>query len=164
MSYFSKFPYDGLRIGDEYKYVTDIFRRVYTKTPSLHYSELETLSIPEGYTIEQASDVYYGSPEYHWVIALINNYVDIREEWPKTNSDLVEYCKLKYGGLEGIYQIHHYETDDGLIVQSDYEGTKTEITNMQYEEKINDAKREIKMLLPKYLTDFVARVTTELAR
>lgn len=164
MSYFSKFPYDSLVIGNEYKYVTDIFRRVYTKIPSLHYSEIETVTVPEGYSIEQASDVYYGSPEYHWVIALVNNYVDIREEWPKNSSDLIKYAELKYGGLEEIYYTHHYETDEGIIVSDEYEGTKTPITNIEYEERLNDAKREVRMLNPKYLTDFVSRVTTELAR
>lgn len=164
MSYFNNFPYDQLLIGNEYKYVTDIFRRVYTKVPSINYTEIETVTVPEGFTIEQASDVYYGSPEYHWVIALVNNYVDIREEWPKSSSDLVKYCELKYGGLEEIYQAHHYENDEGVIVSGDYVGDKTTITNMNYEEQINDAKREIKMLSPKYLTDFVSRVTTELSR
>ena len=62
MSYFNNFPYDQLLIGNEYKYVTDIFRRVYTKVPSLNYSEIETVTVPEGFTIEQTSDVYYGSP------------------------------------------------------------------------------------------------------
>jgi len=153
-----------LKIGNEYKYVTDIFRRVYTKAPTVNYSEIETVTIPDGYTIEQVSDLYYSSPEYHWVIAIVNNFVDIREEWPKANSDLVEYCKLKYGGLEGIYQVHHYETPDGLIVQSTYSGEKIEITNMQYEETLNDAKREVKILQPKYLTYFVSKFKTLISR
>jgi hypothetical protein len=162
--YFKNFPHDMLKIGNEYKYVTDIFRRVYTKTPSLNYSELETVTVPDGYTIEQASDKYYGSPEYHWVIAIVNNYVDIREEWPRANADLVKYCELKYGGLEGLYQTHHYVNDEGVIVSEDYTGNKTEITNMDYEAQINDAKREIQILLPKYLTDFVSRFQTLIAR
>lgn len=152
-----------LKIGNEYKYVTDIFRRVYTKAPSVNYSEIETITVPDGYTIEQTSDLMYGSPDYHWVIAILNNYVDIREEWPKSSSDLLQYCKLKYGGLEGIYDIHHYESD-GLIVQSTFEGDKVEVTNMQYEEKINDAKREIKVLRPQYLTYFVSKFQTLIAR
>lgn len=164
MSYFSNFPSGMLKIGNEYKYVTDIFRRVYTKAPTVNYSELETVTIPDGYTIEQVSDLYYSSPEYHWVIAIVNNYVDIREEWPKATSDLVEYCKLKYGGLEGLYQVHHYETDDGLIVQADYTGPKNEITNMQYEELLNDAKREVKILQPKYLTYFVSKFKNMISR
>ena len=163
MSYFSNFPSGMLKIGNEYKYVTDIFRRVYTKAPSVNYSEIEMVTVPDGYTIEQASDLYYGEATYHWVIAIINNYVDIREEWPKSNADLLEYCKLKYGGLEEIYQVHHYEAD-GLIVQSSYVGTRTEVTNMQYEEKLNDAKREIKILRPEYLTYFVNKFQTLISR
>ena len=98
------------------------------------------------------------------MIALVNNYVDIRDEWPKSSSDLVKYCELKYGGLEELYQVHHYENDESVIVSEDYVGTKTEITNMSYEEQINYAKREVKMLSPRYLADFVSRVTTELSR
>jgi hypothetical protein len=92
MTYFTNFPSGLLKIGNEYKYVTDIFRRVYTNTFATHYSELETVTIPEGYTVEQVSDLYYGSPTYHWVIMILNNIVDIREEWPRSNTDLVEYA------------------------------------------------------------------------
>lgn len=164
MSYFSNFPTGMLKIGNEYKYVTDIFRRVYAKAPVVNYSELETVTVPDGYTIEQASDLFYGSADYHWVIAIINNYVDIREEWPKSTADLLEYCKLKYGGLEGIYQVHHYESEDGLIVDASAEGTKSEITNIEYEEKLNDAKREIKMLRPQYLAYYVSKFQTLISR
>jgi hypothetical protein len=163
VSYFSNFPSGMLKIGNEYKYVTDIFKRVYVKTPAVNYSEIETVTVPDGYTIEQASDLYYGAATYHWVIAIINNYVDIREEWPKSTADLLEYCKLKYGGLEGIYQVHHYEAD-GLTVQSSYVGTKTAVTNMEYEEKLNDVKREIKVLRPEYLTYFVTKFQTLISR
>lgn len=153
-----------VKIGNEYKYVTDIFRRVYTKSPSVNYSELQTVTVPDGYSIEQTSDLFYSSPEYHWVIAIINNYVDIREEWPKSSADLVKYCELKYGGLEQLYDVHHYETEDGITVQSTYSGTKIEITNIQYEEKLNDAKREIKMLMPQYLTYFVTKFQSLISR
>ena len=163
MTYFSNFPAGMLKIGNEYKYVTDIFRRVYTNTFAVNYSELETVTIPEGYTVEQVSDLYYGSPTYHWVIMILNNIVDIREEWPRSTSDLVEYCKLKYGGLEGIYQIHHYESN-GIIVQSDFEGDKIEVTNLEYEEKLNDAKREMKILEPKYLNAFVTKFQNLISR
>lgn len=164
MTYFSNFPTGMLKIGNEYKYVTDIFRRVYTNTFSLNYSELETITVPEGYTIEQLSDVYYGSPTYHWVIMILNNIVDIREEWPKSSSDLLEYCKLKYGGLEAIYDIHHYESEEGIIVQASHPGLKNEVTNIEYEEKLNDAKREIKILEPKYLNSFVTKFQTLISR
>lgn len=164
MSYFSNFPSGMVKIGNEYKYVTDIFRRVYTKAPSVNYSEIQTVTVPDGYTIEQTSDLFYSSPEYHWVIAIINNYVDIREEWPKSSSDLMKYCLVKYGGLEQLYDTHHYETEDGIIVQPEYDGVKTEVTNMQYEEKINDAKREIKMLQPQYLSYFVSKFQSLISR
>lgn len=164
MSYFSNFPSDILKIGNEYKYVTDIFRRVYTNTFATHYSELETVTIPEGYTVEQVSDLYYGSPTYHWVIMILNDIVDIREEWPKSATDLVEYCKLKYGGLEELYDVHHYESDDNITVQSSYTENKIAVTNIEYEEILNDAKREVKILEPRYLSSFVTKFQTLISR
>lgn len=164
MTFFSSYPVGVAKIGDEYKQITDIFRRVYANVFSLHYTELETVTIPDGYTVEQVSDLYYNSPTYHWVILIVNNIIDVREEWPRSNSDLLEYCKLKYGGFEELYHIHHYETADGVLVQSDYEDTKIEVTNLEYEEKLNDAKREVKMLRSVYLNQFVTQYQNLITR
>ena len=79
--------------------------------------------------------------------------------------DLIEYAKLKYGSVQ-IYETHHYRTtdDDKLIV--DYDATKLalgsieEVTNMQYEEELNNKKREIQVLRPEHLYEFVSLYTS----
>jgi hypothetical protein len=95
---------------------------------------------------------------------ILNNIVDIREEWPKSSSDLIEYSKLKYGGLEELYDVHHYESDDNITVQSSYTENKIAVTNIEYEEILNDAKREVKILEPKYLNSFVTKFQTLISR
>ena len=66
--------------------------------------------------------------------------------------------------FEELYHIHHYETPDGILVQSDYEDTKIEVTNLEYEEKLNDAKREVKMLRSVYLNQFVTQYQNLITR
>jgi hypothetical protein len=141
--------------------VTDIFRRISMNKFKNNLIFLQTITVPDGYTIEQVADKYYDNPEYHWVIMIINNIVDVRKEWPMSNSDLLSYCKKKYGDVQ-IYQPHHYQYTDGSNIIVDFNGTDLAngvieaISNYQYEEQLNNGKREIKMLESKYLGEFVS--------
>ena len=60
--------------------------------------------------------------------------------------------------LDNEYAVHHYETEQGFIVDQNYEdvygvtGTIYEITNREYEEKINESKRRIKLISPNLLS------------
>jgi len=141
--------------------VTDIFRRISLNKFKSNLVFLQTVTIPDGFTIEQVSDKFYDRPDYHWVIMIVNDIVDVRKEWPMSNSDLLAYSKKKYGETQ-IYETHHYRTNDSdrLIVDLDAEdlanGLIEPVTNIQYEEELNDAKREIKMLDSKYLAEFVS--------
>jgi hypothetical protein len=157
MSLFNSYPKQLANIDGNFVLVTDIFRRVYAKTSVKDYTLLETITIPDNFTPEQIAHKYYENPFYHWVILVVNNIIDVREEWPKSERELVEYCKLKYDGLENLYETHHYINDEGVIVDADYtDGVKTAISNYSYEEDLNNAKREIQMLHPAYLSDFVS--------
>lgn len=141
--------------------VTDIFRRISVNKFSKNLIFLQTITVPDGFTVEQVSDKFYKNPEYHWVIMIVNDIVDIRKEWPLSNSDLISFAKKKYGDTQ-IYETHHYRTTDGSKIIVDYDaadlsnGDIEEVTNIQYEEELNDVKREINILNPKYLTEFVS--------
>ena len=149
--------------------VTDIFRRISLNKFKSNVVLLQTITVPDGYTIEQVSDKFYGNPDYHWVIMTINEIVDARREWPMGNSDLLAYCKKKYGET-GIYETHHYRTADADKIIVDYDaadlanGDIEEVTNIQYEEELNDSKREVKMLDPKYLAEFVSIYSSLISR
>ena len=120
----------------------------------------------------------YNDPSVDWVVLLSNNYTNIQSEWPLLQNDFDRYLLDKYGTYEKLNAAHHYETTEiknvdgatitpaGLTVASDYsvtyydpakgqevekENTAVEITNLEYEEKIEDAKRNIYLLKPMYL-------------
>lgn len=149
--------------------VTDIFRRISLNKFKSNVVFLQTITVPDGYTIEQVSDKFYGNPDYHWVIMIINEIVDARKEWPMGSSDLLAYSNKKYGDT-GIYLPHHYRTTDADKLIVDYDaadlanGDIEEVTNIQYEEELNNGKREIKMLDPKYLAEFVTIYSNLISR
>ena len=120
----------------------------------------------------------YNDSTLDWLVLAANNIVNIQSEWPIPNGVFDELMIEKYGTyLNLINGIHHYETIEvkdardvvivnaGLQVESTYSitffdeiagDTKTitptiPVTNYQYEQKINEAKRNIYLLKPKYL-------------
>ena len=120
----------------------------------------------------------YKDSTLDWLVLTANNIVNIQDEWPIPNSVFDELMTERYGTYENLIGgIHHYETievkdardvvivNKGLQVESTYSVTFFDerandmrtvtptipITNYQYEQKINEAKRNIYLLKPKYL-------------
>ena len=87
---------------------------------------------------------------------LINNIVDVNKEWPLSQEDLVTYCEDKYGA-NNIKDTHHYVlvSDNTVIVDWDAtkvsNGTYKEVTNFEYEENLNEEKRQILVLGSEYI-------------
>jgi hypothetical protein len=147
------------------KTITDIFRRVSANKFANNFAAMQEITIPDGFTVEQVADKYYGRPDYHWIILILNEIIDVRQEWPMYDRDLIEYAKLKYGSVQ-IYETHHYRTTDVDKLIVDYDATELalgnieEVTNMQYEEEMNNKKREIQVLRPEFLYEFVSLYTS----
>ena len=124
-----------------------------------------------------AFEIYQDST-LDWLVLMANNIVNIQNEWPLSNIDFDELMLDKYGSYDTLFNgIHHYETIEvkdardvkivnaGLKVESDYSITffderadqmKTvtptiPVTNYQYEQKVNEDKRNIYLLQPRYL-------------
>ena len=120
----------------------------------------------------------YDDASLDWVILLSNNIINIQNEWPMSQADLDRYLLDKYETYEALNNTHHYETievknssgvvvvEEGLTVESDFsvefydwmidsletkQGITTPISNYEYELKIEDAKRNIFAIKPRYL-------------
>ena len=123
----------------------------------------------------------YGDSNLDWVILISNNIINIQTEWPLPQNDFDEFLLNKYGNYDTLYNgIHHYESPEvknslgvtivpaGLKVDSDFSvsyydyflesGVFVEnnniavpITNYDYEEKVENEKRNIFVLKPRYL-------------
>ena len=120
----------------------------------------------------------YNDETLDWVILLSNNITNIQTEWPLDHQSYYNFLIDKYGSEEEIHAVHHYETTEvrdtnrtiivpkGLKVPQNYSiefydsrvssyttvsNITTEITNYEYENKIENEKRNIYVLKPAYL-------------
>ena len=166
--YFETFPkrlYDIANAGNP-KLVTDIFRRLKVKDGIKDNLALyATYDVTPGDTPESISYKHFGSTDYFWVICLMNDVTDRFYDWPMTEQAFESYVKDKYTNPAGI---HHYEkvqssgstTQDGpgnfdhvIEVNSD-DADGQSVSNYEYEQRLQDQKRQINILLPKYLATF----------
>ena len=172
MTYFSRFPLMAYRIkeGDPVKLMPQIIKRVKLRS-NLKNGLLifDKYDVRYGEKPEDIATKLYGDPTLHWVVLLVNDITDRYYQWPMTEPQFAEFLTDKYGaGSED--SVHHYEitqasgrsTGQGpsdyshkVEVNSDEDGAET-ITNRQYEERLQDKYRQIKLLDAKYLSQFVA--------
>ena len=149
MTYFQNFPLIPYSIENNFdtQLVTNIFKR-FTLLQSVksNASVFFEYKVKESDRPEIISDKIYGSVEFYWIIFLCNDIIN-PYEWIKTTSELNEYVSKKYDDSNAI---HHWETIDNIIVNSDYPGAIA-ISNFLYEDRINESKRNIKLLDPIYV-------------
>jgi len=121
----------------------------------------------------------YGDSSLDWVVLASNNIINIQSEWPLLQNDFNTYLLDKYGTYDELYNgIHHYESEEiknfnnvvvfkgGLRVQSPFNfsyyddrleslvdagNIAVPVTNYQYEEELENNKRHIFLLKPRYL-------------
>ena len=249
--YFTRFPAYQTKIDGKGVSIEDIFTRV---SVGKTYSEVSSILIPylvkNEDKIEDVAQKYYGSAFYHWIIILINNMTDPRNEWPLSEKNLYEkifdiydysvtvsttenfnindivtsnvnaqfkvtsktdnilnlrfisgstnlitntLLKKKNTNLstsivsvtDPSEQIHHYEEvatgyqvfyDETLLTnipntnsQTSFQNRITQdeiipVTNLDFEQKNNDAKRTIRLLNKQYLQQFIQNFESELGK
>jgi len=166
--YFNSFPklkYSSTGSDTDAKIVTHLLRRVAIKQSLDDDMKLmDDYFVKEGETPENLSHKHFGSAKYHWVILLTNNITDRYFGWPLGQLDFEKMIKDKYGATgDGI---HHYEitqtsgpetsTDYSHLVQCNSTETGAlPVSNREYEQRVQDEKRRIKLLAPNLLTPFV---------
>ena len=133
---------------------------------------------------DNVSEKVYGRDDLDWVVLLSNNIVDINNEWPLSQLQLNRFLADKYTPQE-LVSIHHYETLElrdsknqlilpaGLVVDEDFNleylsGGQIKSTNslvqgrpvravtfFDYENDLNDQKRNINVLKRDFLGIFI---------
>lgn len=120
MNFFRNFPQllvSNLTTGRNKRTVvmTDIIRRV---AVTEQFKDIAAFLLPytvqDGETPESVATKVYGNPGYHWVILLINNITNPREEWVKTNRDLLADIYNRYDYLVTVPSADSYAVDDVL--------------------------------------------------
>ena len=172
MSYFKRFPlmvYD-MKDDGNYKLLPDILRRVKQRNAIKQGQFVfDNYDVRDGEKPEDIAYKWFGDAQLHWVILMTNNITDRYYQWPMNQVQFAEFLTDKYGaGNED--GIHHYEVtqDSGrtsgrgpsdyshkVEVNSDTDNASS-ISNREYEERIQDTKRQIQLLNKSFLGDFIA--------
>jgi hypothetical protein len=123
---------------------------------------------------------FYNEETLDWIVLLSNNILNIQSEWPLPQTDFDRFLLNKYDDYNTLYNgIHHYETEEvkssnrvtivpaGLQVDPIYSvnyydnilrqqiqtgNIAIPITNYEYENKLNEDKRNIFILKGSYLS------------
>ena len=121
----------------------------------------------------------YEDSSLDWIVLLANNITNIYTEWPMSENSFYNFLIDKYGTEEKLNEVHHYESEGiknskgiwivekGLNVPQDYSVTYLDpnpaigiitisgyteaITNYEYENKIQEEKRDIFVLKSQFL-------------
>jgi hypothetical protein len=169
--YFDSIPkilYDSKGNG-EVKVVTNLLKRVAIRTKiKTNALILDTYNVKNGETPESIADKLYDDPELHWVVLMVNDITDRYHQWPMYEQQFNTYVNEKYDNPDGV---HHYEIsqssgDSETKIEvynnsalysgdTDFYSNASIITNREYEEREQDKKRQIKLLDPAFLDQFV---------
>ena len=117
--------------------------------------------VKDGETPEMIAHKYYGDVNLHWTILVVNDVIDYYEDWPMSVQRFEQFVKDKYDNPQGI---HHYEisqTSGDTTVTIDVGMNTTEypsataISNYQYEDSLQEKKRQIRLIGTRYIDSFV---------
>ena len=149
------------------KIVTDLMTRVKVREKVINEMSLyDKYDVPSGERPEDTAFKHFGSAEYHWVVLMTNNITDAFYEWPMSEQDFETFLKDKYAEPDGT---HHYELTQSsgttkangavdysylIEVNSDTTGAQN-VSNRQFEQRIQDERRTINLLNPSYLNTFI---------
>ena len=163
----------------DYLRVKNLFKR--TKISQTIFDDLTYFTKYQVIADERPDNIaykIYGDSNLDWMVMLANNIINLQNEWPLEEQSFYRFLINKYGSEAGIESVHHYESQKvidskekvivpkGLEVPSNYSvtfldsGTKTEqirtnitdaITNRQFEERVQDEKRNIFLIKPRFI-------------
>ena len=188
-SYFRQVPrldYPSLtndrRSAYDFQTVKNLFKRAVMRDDIFNeVIAFEKYSVQGDERPDQVAYNFYEDSGLDWVILTTNNIIHVRDEWPMSNQDFLNYLNSKYTESE-LSNVHHYETKiirdsrgrliqpEGLIVPEGHsvtfldngvlrtESSLTLVSFLNHETTLNDNKREINVLRLEFLTLFLDNV------
>ena len=163
----------------------NLFRRVKVREDLFaNFMQFDKYKIIGDERPDNVAQKVYDNDDLDWIILLSNNIVDLNNEWPLTQFQLNEFLNEKYTPQE-LVSIHHYETLElrdsrnqlilpaGIVVDENFNleylsGGQVKSTNSlvdgrpvkavtfyDYENDLNDKKRNINVLKPELLGIFI---------
>lgn len=167
--FFKAMPKISYKTGDKTILTKDIFRRVGLDRKKNNKLAVNAYYIKDGETPDMLANNFYGSSKYHWILLIVNDIVSVNEEWPKNQELMFTYTESKYG-IGNASLDHHYRltSDISIIVDHDASaitaGTIEAVSNLDYELQLNEEKRQIFVLKPEFLAEFIVSYKSLMAQ
>ena len=172
MGYFQMFPdtlYDAKGDGN-YTVMKDILTRVkLVASKKENILNFDYYNVQDGETPEMIAHKYYGDVNLHWTILVANDIVDYYNDWPMSVQKFEKFVFDKYDNPQAI---HHYEisqtsgetttTIDVGMNTTDYPSA-TAISNYTYEDRLQEQKRQIRLISPDFISQFVSEFEKKLS-
>lgn len=170
----------------EYVLVKNLFRRFKISdtafTSTVYFNKY---TIVDGDRPDIIANKFYGTPKYDWIVILTNNIINPIFEFPIAERCLYDFVASNYSSPDDVHHYETLEVTNsigeillqaGFVVDAGYVSmthkfydritgqvfTKTgstitkSVTNYQYEQKLNDSRREIYILRPEFIDRFVS--------
>ena len=176
-------------IGDRVK-VKNLFRRIKLREDIFQDSTIfEKYQIRGDDRPDNVANEVYGDSQLDWLVLTSNNIINVQTEWPMPQLTFDSFLLEKYGSYENVNAVHHYETTEvknsqgvvlvpaGLTVDKDYSysyyeefqqafvntGNFTvEVTNLDYETRLEEEKRNIYLMKPRYIPVILDNIEKEM--
>ena len=166
----------------DYIQVKNLFRRAKLRDDLQYiFTSLVSYYIRDGIRPDQVAESVYGDEGLDWVVLTSANIINVRDQWPLDSREMYNFASNKYG--KDLNQIRHYVTtevkdssgrlvlpkgkvvDQGFTIPDPASSTATlnpvaGVTNYEYETSLNDGRRDIYILDPKYLGMFLRDMRT----
>ena len=163
----------------DYQTVKNIFKRAVIRNDIFdEVTAFEKYSVEGDERPDQVAYDFYNDSGLDWVVLTTNNIIHVRDEWPMGSQDFLTFLNEKYTDQQ-LSNVHHYETKilrdsrgrliqpEGLKVKSNHsitfldngvlrtESSIKQVTFLEHETDLNDAKRNINILKSEYLGLFL---------
>jgi hypothetical protein len=188
-NYFRNIPRVGYDINgtgkDSFLSVTNIMKRVKFKSSVLEdITNYYPYFVKEGERPDIIAQDQYGNIGYAYLILLINDIYDPNFDWPLSSQIFEKFIGNKYGSVASAlsnvktyYQIVRAEISrtgtservpevkvavDVTTYNALDDGDRSTLTDYEYEDELNDAKREIRLINPAFVQDIDYQVKRSL--
>ena len=167
----------------EFVETKNLFRRIKLRDDFKNIITLfDKFEIPEGLRPDTVAEGLYGSDELDWVVLITAGITNVRNQWPLSSKEIYDYSFDKYGTdldnprywvtreikdskgklimekdnvVDPDFSITFYDTGLSINVTKSGFEARTAVSNYEYETLLNDKKRNIFVLKPEFLQQFL---------
>ena len=164
--FFRKFGSIPYALDGYNKTVTNILTAALPRRSTVDETYIfQRYKVASGQTPEAVADELYQLPQDFWTILVINDIVNPYLDWPMSDEEVEIYTVKVHGDPYGIHHYTWLETGKWLdeVDEAFWRSQPPEdlpelihpVTNLEHEINVNNEKRDIIVITPRYISQFI---------